>query len=101
MQQIGAKHDEPNQAACLATAFRDGPAVCDAWRSCRSACRHDGPRSAFTETNPPPAPVGLAVSPLPRLIRYPLGIPVALVAHLSNTAPGDLSRIITSQKTLP
>ncbi|HPN40140.1 MAG TPA: agmatine deiminase family protein [Candidatus Cloacimonadota bacterium] len=43
----------------------------------------------FTETNPPAAPVRPIAEFEPAshvLIRYPLGIPVALVAHLSNTA---------------
>ena len=43
----------------------------------------------FTDTNPPAAPVRPIAEFEPAshvLIRYPLGIPVALVAHLSNTA---------------
>lgn len=43
----------------------------------------------FTETNPPTAPVRPIAEFEPAshvLIRYPLGIPVSLVTHLSNTA---------------
>lgn len=54
----------------------------------------------FTETDPPPGPVRPIAEFEPAshvLIRYPLGIPVSLVAELANTA--EVVCIVTSSST--
>lgn len=51
---------------------------------------HSSDTRVFTETAPPPGPVRPVAEwePASRvLIRYPLGIPTALVVHLANTTP--------------